>query len=179
MSGRFLRGIGLLLGLVFITGCVYIKGNRKPLVRNLAETDRFVYVRTGASWDDFCRELEARQILEDFPLFKRYAELKSLPQHLKPGRYKLDPGMTARDIVNLLRSGSQTPVRVSFHYVRSPQEVAGRVGRKLEADSASIAMLLAGVGERQPGLFTPHPAGVVHPQHIRDVLEHFSSCFPI
>lgn len=143
MSGRFFGVFKLLVTLIFLPGCVYIKGYRKPLVKNLPESELFIYVRTGAGWEDFCRELEAHNILEDFQLFRRFAELRSLHKHLKPGRYKLEPGMTARDIVNLLRSGSQTPVRISFHYVHSPLEVAGRVGRKLEADSASIALMLS------------------------------------
>lgn len=142
MKGRFFRGVGLLLWLVLTSGCVYIKGYRKPLVKNLSEDERYVYVRTGAGWDNFCRELEAQNLLTDFGLFRRFAELKGLPEHLKPGRYKLEPDMTARAIVNLLRSGRQSPVKVAFHYVRSPLEVAGRVGRKIEADSASIAALL-------------------------------------
>lgn len=143
MTGRFPRSAVLLLVIFLLTGCVYILGYRKPLVKNVPESERFVYVRTGATWDEFCRQLDSQGVLTDFSLFKSFAERKSLPENLKPGRYKLEPGMTARDIVNLLRSGRQTPVKVSFHFVRTPQEVAGRVGRKIEADSASIAALLA------------------------------------
>ncbi|MCX7650309.1 MAG: endolytic transglycosylase MltG [Flavobacteriales bacterium] len=128
--------------LIFSSGCWYVQGYRKNLVKNLPDNQLYVYVRTGASWESFCQDLDSADVLTDFPLFKRFAEWKGLNRHLKPGRYKLNPGMTARDIVNLLRSGRQSPVKVSFHAVRSPLELAGRIGRRLEFDSADLARWL-------------------------------------
>lgn len=122
---------------------MYIQGYRKSIVKNLPEEQLYIYVRTGCTWQDFCRALDSADVLTDFELFKDFAEWKGLNTKLKPGRYRLQPGMTSRHIVNLLRSGRQAPVNLAFHYVRTPFEVAGRVGRKLEADSASIAHLLS------------------------------------
>jgi UPF0755 protein len=70
------------------------------------------------------------------------ARRKHYPGRLKPGRYRLRDGMSNNDLVNLLRSGKQEPVRVTFLNIRSMEELAGRISRQIEADSLSILKLL-------------------------------------
>ncbi|MFM1930708.1 MAG: hypothetical protein RL226_11, partial [Bacteroidota bacterium] len=45
---------------------------------------------------------------------------------------------SANELVNKLRSGDQDPVRVVIQSVRTPEELAGMVGRQLEADSTML-----------------------------------------
>jgi UPF0755 protein len=45
-------------------------------------------------------------------------------------------------LVNLLRSGKQEPVRVTFQNIRSREELAGKISRQIEADSLSLLKLL-------------------------------------
>jgi len=127
---------------LFSIGCFYIQGYRKPIVQPLANDSLFIYVKTKANWNQFCQDLDRQKVLSDLALFIKFAKWKNLDKNLKPGRYKLSRGMKARDIVNLLKSGRQSPVRISFHYVRTPDEIAGRVARKIEADSIAISSLL-------------------------------------
>ncbi|HRH39155.1 MAG TPA: endolytic transglycosylase MltG, partial [Flavobacteriales bacterium] len=61
--------------------------------------------------------------------------------HIKPGRYRVDRGMSMNDLVNMLRSGDQEAVRITFSNVDHLPELAGRLSRKLEPDS--IAFLQA------------------------------------
>ncbi len=50
--------------------------------------------------------------------------------------------MNNKELVSLLRSGKQTPVKVIFNNVRTRQEFADRISEQIEADNASLLDLL-------------------------------------
>jgi UPF0755 protein len=56
----------------------------------------------------------------------------------KPGRYLLKEDMSNNDLVNMLISGNQTPVKVSFNNQHTLEKFAGRVAEQLEIDSLAI-----------------------------------------
>ena len=56
----------------------------------------------------------------------------------KSGRYLLKKDMSNNDLVNLLRSGSQTPIKLSFNNQDTLEKLAGRVAQQLETDSISL-----------------------------------------
>jgi UPF0755 protein len=56
----------------------------------------------------------------------------------KTGRYLLKEGMSNNDLVNMLRSGNQTAVKVSFNNQDTLEKFAGRISAQLELDSLSI-----------------------------------------
>lgn len=67
-------------------------------------------------------------------------------EKLKAGRldgaYRLDSGMTAWAIARRVISRRQTPVRITFHDIRLPQQWAARMGEKLLCDSAELIAAL-------------------------------------
>ena len=56
----------------------------------------------------------------------------------KTGRYILKEGISNNDVVNILRSGNQTPIKVSFNNQDTLEKLAGRIAEQLETDSISI-----------------------------------------
>lgn len=56
----------------------------------------------------------------------------------KSGRYILKEGMSNNDLVNMIRSGNQTPIKVSFNNQNTIEKFAGRIAEQLEIDSISI-----------------------------------------
>ena len=56
----------------------------------------------------------------------------------KGGRYLLKKGMSNNDLVNLLRSGNQTPIKLSFNNQDSLEKLASRIAQQLETDSISL-----------------------------------------
>lgn len=56
----------------------------------------------------------------------------------KSGRYIIKEGMSNNDLVNLLRSGNQTPIKVSFNNQDTLEKLAGRIAQQIEADSSSL-----------------------------------------
>ncbi|HOU97816.1 MAG TPA: endolytic transglycosylase MltG [Bacteroidales bacterium] len=100
--------------------------------------DEFVYIPTGSTYDDVVRILTKEQILNDIASFEWLAEIKKYNQNVKPGRYRIKKGMNNNELINLLRSGKQEPVRLTIRGFRNYRVLAGYISHKLEADSVSI-----------------------------------------
>lgn len=56
----------------------------------------------------------------------------------KPGHYVLTPDMNVVQVARMFKTGRQTPVSVIINNVRTPRELAGKLSRQIEADSASL-----------------------------------------
>lgn len=74
--------------------------------------------------------------------FDAYARRIRLAETFKPGHYVLRPGMSVIEVARMLKLGLQTPVRVTINNVRTPPQLAGKLARQLDADSASLAAAL-------------------------------------
>ena len=62
------------------------------------------------------------------------------------GHYKLEPGMSDFKLVRRLKSGIQTPVRLTFNNVRSVEQLAARLSNQLLVDSVSLLNCLKDTG---------------------------------
>ena len=56
----------------------------------------------------------------------------------KAGRYLLEKGMSNNDLINLLRSGNQTPVKVSFNNQDTLEKLADRISEQIESDPKQL-----------------------------------------
>ena len=70
--------------------------------------------------------------------FEWVAAKKKYSNHIKAGKYSLKKGMNNNELVNLLRSGRQTPVTLSFNNQHRLENLAGRISKQIEADSISL-----------------------------------------
>lgn len=70
--------------------------------------------------------------------FEILAKKLDYVDHIKPGHYILKDGMSNYQLVSMLRSGRQTPVKVVFNNIRTVEQLAGRISQQIEADSVSI-----------------------------------------
>ncbi len=101
-----------------------------------------VYVPTGTGYEGLKKILYKNGLIIHRKNFEWLARKKHLDENVKPGRYIIKNGMTNLELVNMLRAGEQVPVKVIFNNVRDIYQLAGRVGKQIEADSASIVKLL-------------------------------------
>lgn len=72
--------------------------------------------------------------IDDFNWVSNFKKMRKI----KPGRYILKEGMSLNDLVNLLRSGNQTPIKISFNNQDTLEKLAGRISEQIEADSISL-----------------------------------------
>jgi len=113
----------------------------KPLIDLGGRNSALLYIRTGSGFGAVRDSLVKRGWLTDPGSFEWLAGKKNYTGKVRPGRYRLMNGMRNNALVNLLRSGRQEPVRIAIQNVRTPSELAGRIGRQLETDSAVLGRL--------------------------------------
>ncbi len=134
--------IGSLAAFLFlaVVACTFGYNLYKKVVSpNVQGTDVVsVYIDSDDSMDSVLAEINNRSLLIHPETFIWWAEKKGLAQHLHPGRYMLTHTMSNRDIVNLLMSGRQTPVNVTFNNIRTKYDFAARIGEQLSADSSDF-----------------------------------------
>jgi UPF0755 protein len=107
------------------------------------DTARRIYLPTASSFNDLIDTLRTSGALKSQRSFLITAKLKSFSRSMKPGSYVIEPGMSNNHIVNMLRSGKQAPVNVTFNNIRTLDELAGKIGHQIEADSASLSQFFA------------------------------------
>jgi len=100
-----------------------------------SEPSKVLYIRTGAGLDEVIDSLEAIGAIEHAAGFRWLSERKNYTARVRPGRYRIEKGMSLNALVNRLRSGEQEPVRVTFANIAYVHELAGKLGRVLEPDS--------------------------------------------
>jgi UPF0755 protein len=132
--------LGLLLILVILVGIglyIFYRAFYYPGIR-FPEKSRVIYIHTGWDFDKVLDLLESKHIISNPKTFKIVAGVKGYKEDIKPGKYRIMNGMNNVQLVNLLLSGKQEQETISIHNIRTVQELAGILGYKLEADSATV-----------------------------------------
>jgi len=106
------------------------------------ETSESVYIPTNSNFDEVKTLLYEHGFIINRKSFEVLAKRKKYDQHIKPGRYILYNEMSNLELINILNGGLQTPVKVVFSHIRNKEQLAKKVSDQIEADSASIAILL-------------------------------------
>ncbi|WP_299837585.1 endolytic transglycosylase MltG [uncultured Tenacibaculum sp.] len=94
-----------------------------------------VYIPSNGSMNDLTKLIT--DFVEKTDDFNWVAEKKKFTKP-KGGKYTLKKGMSMNDLVNLFRSGNQTPVKVTFNNQDSLEKLAGRIAQQIEADSTTL-----------------------------------------
>jgi len=123
----------LLLYFVVTWPVIDLKGNRSC----------YFYIHTGSGFSAVKDSLLKKGYLTNPAIFEWLAKRKNYDQHVRPGKYRLTNRMRNNVLVNLLRAGMQEPVRIVIQNVRTPGELAGKIGRHLEADSTRLSRLFS------------------------------------
>jgi len=70
------------------------------------------------------------------------AEYKGLNEKYKPGRYIITAGMSNNAMINMFLSGRQSPIRITFNNVRLREDLAKKLGPKLECGEQALLDVL-------------------------------------
>ncbi len=104
-------------------------------------------IPTGSDYEGVVKILNEKGFIESEKGFRRVAGWMSFDQRqtMRSGRFEVKPGMSNRELIQLLRNGKQSPVKLVMSYGRTPDDIAGRVAPFIEADSADISQLFKDV----------------------------------
>lgn len=103
----------------------------------LSET-RFFYIKTGSNYEEVKTALKDSGILSGMMVFDQLAKRYKYPKNIRPGRYEIKNGMSIYNLVKLLRSGKQSPIRFVINKIRTREDLAGKIGQQFEVDSAEV-----------------------------------------
>ncbi len=133
-----LKKIITIVAVAFISGLLIYGGivANQIFSKNtkFSENELFLYVPTGASYEDV-KEIIA-PFVENMNRFEMVASKRSYPENIKPGRFLFTKGMNSYQLVKALRSN--IPVNLAFNNQERLENLAGRVGSQIEADSLSL-----------------------------------------
>lgn len=142
---RIIRILALAGALLLIGGLVAGYMAYVAILKPNVHTGRdftYLYIPTGSTFEDVKRILIQEDLIENEKTFEWVAEKKNYPRRIMPGRYKIYDNLGNNELVNLLRSGAQEPVNLTFNNIRTREQLAGVVASYLETDSLSILHLL-------------------------------------
>ncbi len=108
-----------------------------------AEKPMELFIPTNATYSQVVDSLTTNKILKNKGTFDWVATKMNYPNKVYPGRYLIPPKMNNRELVTLLRTGTQTPYKLAIHNIRTKDQLVARIDTVLEADSLSFATLLA------------------------------------
>lgn len=135
----------LILSVAVVAGIIAYKFYNMIYQPNVALGDKkteFFYISMGSSLMDVVNSLYEKNYILDRNSFEWVAEKKKYKNNIHPGKYLIRSGMNNDELIDLLRSGKQEAVRVTFNNIRLKPELASIASLYLEADSSEIVKLL-------------------------------------
>lgn len=95
-----------------------------------------VFIKTNSDFETVLENISP--FLKNSKSFVWVANKKNYPNVIKPGRYEIKKGLSNNDLINLLRSGNQNPIKISFNNQDSLEKLAGRIAQQIEPDSLTL-----------------------------------------
>lgn len=107
-------------------------------------------IPTGSGFEEVVQALNRQRLLINEESFRWVADkMNYTTRTVKSGKFRIRPGMNNRALVGLLRSGAQTPVKLTIRAARNLPALAGMVSPALEFDSTALIRFL--LNEWLPG----------------------------
>lgn len=110
---------------------------------NSAGEDKELFIPTGSTFADVIKILQEQQAINKTESFEQVAAwMKYKEGSIKPGHYVIEAGKSNKEIITMLRSGNQTPMKLTINNVRTLADLAGTMSKYIESDSLSILQRL-------------------------------------
>ena len=137
-SKTFIYGLCVLIAIGMICAYVAYGWIYHDNVNDDLKSD-IILIPTESSYDDVFKILKDQDILDNPQSFDRVAGLMKYKKPIvKSGRYLIEKHYSNRKIIQVLRSGIQKPLDVTFNNVKSIAELAGAVSKYIQPDSLTL-----------------------------------------
>ncbi len=102
------------------------------------QTPGSIKIPLNATYQQVIDSLKKHNVIINYKAFNWVAKQKKYAEFIKPGKYLLDKGLNTNEILNMLKSGNQVPVKVTFNNLRFIEELAGSVSKYIQPDSMEL-----------------------------------------
>jgi UPF0755 protein len=130
--------LSILIIISIVVALSFIGNIIKPNIRTGNNEQVSIIIPKGSDFNDVREILYNKDLIINRRSFEWVARRKNYPNLVKPGHYIIKPTMNNNELVNMLRSGAQSPVKVVFNNIRLKSDLAGNISRQIEADSLSL-----------------------------------------
>lgn len=137
-SKVYLLGFALL-----VTGILAIYLLSAFFLSNVKNKDAsVVLIYENYSLDSVVVSLKNQDVIKSERSFRMVSKILGLnDKTLKSGRYKIKPGSSNFSVVRMLKSGLQSPAKITLNNVRTLEDLAAKLGTYLKNDSTSFIAL--------------------------------------
>jgi conserved hypothetical protein, YceG family len=134
----------IILSIFFVIALsVAYVGYRAFFASNTQGETTYIFIHNGEGYDSLIESLEKSGSILDMRSFKLVASAEKLEESIKPGRYKISPGMNNRLLARTFKLGWQTPVNLTISgNIRDMEKLASIVSSKIASDSLSVVRAL-------------------------------------
>ena len=110
----------------------------------LIESDQpyLLEIPSNSEYKNVVNQLYEEKVINDAVSFAFVAKILGYQEAVKPGLYTIEPKMNNLQLVRMLRSGQQTPVRVTFNTIRTKEDLAEKISANLEVSKEQFLELL-------------------------------------
>lgn len=91
----------------------------------------YVYINQDKNYENLLQQIEDSAKVCNLSHFEQVASHYDYKNNMRTGRYAVKPGMSVRDLVNVLRNGAQTPTRITFNNMRTKKDLCKRLSEQL------------------------------------------------
>jgi len=127
--------ISVITILIIVSAIIVYKYFSKIYVPNVIENTA-VFIPSNATFDEVSKIIHP--YIDNSKSFEWVSHRKNYPNVMKAGKYLIKKGMNNNELVNLLRSGKQSPITLTFNNQDTLEKLAGRIAEQIEADSINI-----------------------------------------
>ena len=139
--------------IIIVSAIIAYKYFSKIYVSNVIENSA-VFIPSNATFDEVSKII--RPYVNNSNSFNWVARQKNYPNVIKAGKYLIKKGMNNNELVNLLRSGNQSPIKLTFNNQDTLEKLAGRIAEQIEADSIDILKTVLDIDFLKKNGFNKH-----------------------
>lgn len=137
-----MKKIGLIIFLILLAVGAFLAWQVfGPTVK--APADKYLFIKTGSDYNEVLTTLREAQMIGGTRVFDFLAKRAEYPQNVKPGRYEINNGMSLYNLVRMLKSGRQSPVKLVINKLRTKEDLAKKIGQQFECDSMEVIQFLS------------------------------------
>ena len=93
--------------------------------------DKFIIIEENTDFNELIKKLEDDTLINDILSFSFLSKLMEYQENIKIGAYKVKMNMSNYEMITMLRSGNQTPIKLTFAYARKIEDLAEKITTKL------------------------------------------------
>ena len=139
MKNKNFLAVGLIIGSMLISSFSFYCWQIVYTPNILVDKEEIIFnIPTGADFKYVQNSFHDLGIVNDVVSFSFLSKLKRYDESVKSGSYLIKADMSNNDVINMLRSGDQIPIKLTYSHARSLNDLAGKIASYLEFDSVTM-----------------------------------------